>query len=78
MRRCPRLLVRACGCSKTMRSAAADRAAAAVCASTTSGWRGAARTTTPSGAAEREIAAGVDLAALQTKVQETGDSLVAA
>jgi CRISPR-associated protein Csm3 len=31
-----------------------------------------------SGAPEREIAAGADLAALQAKVQEIGDSLVAA
>ncbi len=39
-------------------------------------WRG--KDYYASGAAEREIAAGVDLAALQTKVQEIGDSLVAA
>jgi CRISPR-associated protein Csm3 len=39
-------------------------------------WRG--KDYYASGAAEREIAAGVDLAALQAKVQEIGDSLVAA
>src|SRR6202789_1332347 len=39
-------------------------------------WRG--KEYYVSGAAEREIAAGVDLAALQAKVQEIGDSLVAA
>jgi CRISPR-associated protein Csm3 len=37
-------------------------------------WRG--RNYYASGAAEREIATGADLAALQTKVQELGDSLV--
>jgi len=39
-------------------------------------WRG--KDYYAAGAAEREIAAGVDLAALQAKVQEIGDSLVAA
>jgi CRISPR-associated protein Csm3 len=39
-------------------------------------WRG--KDYYASGAAEREIASGVDLAALQAKVQEIGDSLVAA
>jgi CRISPR-associated protein Csm3 len=39
-------------------------------------WRG--KEYYASGAAEREIAAGADLAALQAKVQEIGDSLVAA
>src|ERR1041385_6900482 len=39
-------------------------------------WRG--KDYYASGAAEREIAAGVDLAALQAKVQEIGESLVAA
>jgi CRISPR-associated protein Csm3 len=39
-------------------------------------WRG--KDYYAAGGAEREIAAGVDLAALQTKVQETGDSLIAA
>ena len=39
-------------------------------------WRG--KDYYASGAAEREIAAGVNLAALQAKVQEIGDSLVAA
>lgn len=39
-------------------------------------WRG--KDYYASGAAEREIAAGADLAALQTKLQEIGDSLVAA
>jgi CRISPR-associated protein Csm3 len=39
-------------------------------------WRG--KDYYAAGEAEREIAAGVDLAALQTKVQETGDSLIAA
>jgi CRISPR-associated protein Csm3 len=38
-------------------------------------WRG--KDYYASGAAEREIAAGVDLAGLQSKVQELGDSLVA-
>ena len=38
-------------------------------------WRG--KDYYAAGAAEREIAAGADLAALQTKVQETGDSLIA-
>jgi len=38
-------------------------------------WRG--KDYYASGAAEREIAAGADLAALQTKLQETADSLVA-
>lgn len=37
-------------------------------------WRG--KDYYASGAAEQELAAGVDLAALQTKVQEIGDSLV--
>src|SRR6185312_4266351 len=37
-------------------------------------WRG--KDYYAEGAAEREIAAGVDLAGLQAKVQETGDSLV--
>jgi CRISPR-associated protein Csm3 len=36
-------------------------------------WRG--KDYYASGAAEREIASGVDLAALQAKVQELGDSL---
>jgi CRISPR-associated protein Csm3 len=39
-------------------------------------WRG--KDYYASGAAEREIAAGADLAALQTKLQEIGDTLVAA
>ena len=39
-------------------------------------WRG--KDYYASGATEREIASGVDLAALQAKVQEIGDSLVAA
>jgi len=39
-------------------------------------WRG--KDYYAAGAAEREIAAGADLAALQTKLQEIGDSLVAA
>jgi CRISPR-associated protein Csm3 len=39
-------------------------------------WRG--KDYYAAGSAEREIAAGVDLAGLQAKVQETGDSLIAA
>src|SRR5579872_5441104 len=38
-------------------------------------WRG--KDYYAAGATEKELAAGVDLAALQTKVQETGDSLIA-
>jgi len=39
-------------------------------------WRG--KDYYASGAAEREIASGVDLAGLQSKVQEIGESLVTA
>ena len=65
-----------CACSKTTRSAAADRAAADACgfSNLKLTWRSKAYYAT--GAAEKELIAGADLARLQALVVETGSSFI--